>query len=119
MAYDYAESRKAELEAMAPVKRKKVGPFVKVPLGWAAQAAAATRTPAALVWIEVLHRAWRANGQSFTVPNGALEKRGVSRWVKARALRDLERAGLITVEWVPGKNPRVTLAAHTRAQRHG
>jgi hypothetical protein len=94
---------------MAPVKRKKAEPFVRVPLRWAAAAAGATRTPASLVYIDLLYRAWKANGQSFTMPSGALEKRGASRWVKARALRDLEVAGLVTVERRTGKNPRVTL----------
>jgi hypothetical protein len=110
MPPEWAKKRKAELEAMAPAKRKKrAGPFVLVPLWWAAAAAAATKTPAALVWLDVRHRAWKANGQPFTLPNGALEKNGVSRKVKYRVLRNIQAAGLITIEQRNGKNPRVTL----------
>jgi hypothetical protein len=36
---------------------------------------------------------------------------GVSRQSKCRALRDLERRGLITVEWWPKKSPIVRLMA--------
>jgi hypothetical protein len=42
--------RRRELEAAAPVKQKrKVEPFVKVPLWWIAQATKATNTGKALV----------------------------------------------------------------------
>jgi hypothetical protein len=83
--------------------------FVRVPLWWATEAAKATRTPKAMVWVELLYRSWKAKSLSFPLPNGSLGKKGVSREVKRRALRDLETAGLITVEWRPGKTPRVTL----------
>ena len=101
--------RKRELEAAAPLKRKKVEPFVKVPLWWAAAAAKATNTHKALVYIELLHRSWKAKSTTFLFPNSALSKLGVTRETKRRALSDLERAGLITVERPPKKTPRVTL----------
>ena len=40
---------------------------------------------------------------------GRLDKLGVSRKVKHRVLRNLERAKLISVERPPNKNPIVTL----------
>ncbi len=46
---------------------------------------------------------------TFTMANGWLEERGVSREIKRRALRDLEAAGLITVERSNRRSPRVTL----------
>ena len=90
-------------------KRRKEPPFVKVPLWWAAEATKATKTPKALVCIELLHRAWKAKSSTFSLPNGRLSKNGVSREIKRRALRDLEAAGLITVERRHGKTARVTL----------
>jgi hypothetical protein len=101
--------RRRELEAATPKKRKKVEPFVKVPLWWATEAAKAARSPATIVLVELLHRAWKAKGLTFPLPNGRLGKTGASRKVKRRVLRDLEVAGLITVERHSGKNPKVTL----------
>jgi hypothetical protein len=101
--------RRRELEAAAPVERKKVEPFVKVPLWWIVQATKATNTGKALVCVELLYAAWRAKRRTFPLPNGRLAKLGVSRYAKQRALRDLERAGLITVERPLRKTPIVTL----------
>jgi hypothetical protein len=107
---DWAKRRLAELHAAAPVKRKKTEPpFVKVPLWWAAEAAKATDTVKVIVWIELLHRSWKTKRATVSLPNGKLEKAGVSRFVKYRVLRKLEAAGLITFEWRCGKNPLVTL----------
>jgi hypothetical protein len=101
--------RRRELEAMAPVKRKKVEPFVKVPLWWAKQMTAATKTKRALVGIVLLHTAWKTRCPTFPLPNGQLTKLGVSRETKRRALRDLERAGLIIVKRPSRKTPIVTV----------
>jgi DNA-binding transcriptional ArsR family regulator len=103
--------RRRELEAAAPTKRKRAEPFVKVPLWWIEAAAKATRSPATLVMIELLHVAWKAKSSTFPLPNGRLKKLGVSREAKRRALRDLERAGLITVERPTRKTPIVSLIA--------
>jgi hypothetical protein len=46
---------------------------------------------------------------TFPLPNVRLSKNGVSRKVKCRVLRDLEAAGLITIERRHGKTPLVTL----------
>jgi hypothetical protein len=101
--------RLRELEASAPVKRRKVEPFVKVPLWWIAQATKATNTGRALVCIELLYAAWKAKRSTFPLPNGRLARLGIKRETKRRALRDLERAGLIAVERPPRKTPIITL----------
>jgi hypothetical protein len=106
---DWAKRRIAELQAAAPVKGKKVEPFVKVPLWWAPVAAKATRSPTTIILIELLHRSWKAKSLTFPFPDGRLGKHGVSRKVKYRVLRDLETAGLITVERCSGKSSQVTL----------
>ncbi len=49
-------------------------------------------------------------GIPVTLPNAfALDPWGVDRHAKGRALRTLERAGLITVERSLGRAPRITL----------
>jgi hypothetical protein len=106
---DWSRKRIQELEAAAPVKRKKAEPFVKVPLWWIEQATRVTRTPKALVCIWLLHLAWKAKSATFPLPNGSLHKRGITRFTKRRALRELEEAGLIAIERRPRKTPIVTL----------
>jgi hypothetical protein len=101
--------RRRELAAAAPVKRKKAEPFVKVPLWWIAAATKATRTPGAMVCIELLHASWKANAATFPLPNGRLARLGVNRETKRRVLQALERGGLIRVERPPRKTPIVTL----------
>jgi hypothetical protein len=104
--------RKRELEAAASVRRKrKIEPFVKVPLWWAQASAKATGSPAVLVLIELLRLQWKTRRMSFPVPNTRLKKLGVSREVKRRVLRDLQRAGLITVDQPTRKSPIVTLVS--------
>ena len=106
---DWAKQRRAELEAAAPVKRKKPVPFVKVRLATAATAYTALNCPKAMVWLWLLHRSWYAKSTTIAVPNGALAKWGVSRDVKRDALRQLEAAGLIVVDRPSRKTPTVTL----------
>ena len=107
---DWAAKRLAELEAAAPKKRKKkVEPFVNVPLWWMMKAAKATKTPDALVLTHLLYVAWKANYKPFPLSNKWLEKNGVSRKIKSRVLRDLEKVELITVERRSGRSPRVSL----------
>ena len=107
---DWATRRMAELIAAAPARRKsKKEAFVKVPLWWAEQAAQATGTPKAMVWVWLLHLAWKARSNTFPLPNGQLHHRGVGRNTKLRTLRELERAGLIQITWRRGKSPIVAL----------
>ena len=83
--------------------------FVKFPIYWAVAVAKATRSPTTLVLVHMLLCAWRASGLSFPLSNAWLEQHGVSRDVKRRVLRDLEEAGIITVERAGSKSPVVTL----------
>ena len=98
----------AAKSAAKPMRRRR-DPFVNVPLWWGAAAAEAIRAPGVLVCLELLHRAWKVRSTTFSIPNGWLEKNGVSRKVKYRILRDLEAAKLIAIERRVGKSLRVTL----------
>ena len=86
--------------------------FVQVPLWWAERVAniRGVHPKTLFVGIWLLHLKWKTQSNTFSVPNGQLAARGVSRKVKNRALRELETTGLITVEWRYGKSPSVTLA---------
>jgi hypothetical protein len=89
--------------------RKRIDKFVKVPLWWAEEAAKATNTPKAMVWVWLAYLAWEQGSNTFKLPNGRLQIRGVGRHTKARALRQLEEAGLIRVDRPGKKSPVVTL----------
>ena len=93
-----------------PVKRKKkVEPFVQVPLWWIEAAAKDIRSPATLVLIELLRARWKTKSSTFSLPNGRLKALGVNRELKRRVLHDLERRPVILVERSRGKAPRITL----------
>jgi len=108
--YVIRHGRRIEVETLnpEPIKRK-VQPFVKVPLWWIAEAAKHTRSPATLVLIELLHTHWKTKSLSFPFPNGRLKKLGVSREIKRRVLEELEQGGLIAVDRPTRKSPIVTL----------
>jgi hypothetical protein len=59
------------------------------------------------IWL--LYRAWKTKSNTVTVSSGRLEAHGIDRWVKRRALRKLETAGLIAVKQRRGRAPVVTL----------
>src|SRR5262245_30480502 len=101
--------RRRELEASTPVKRKKVEPFVMVPLWWIELATKATRSPTTMVLIELLYASWRAKRRTFPLPNSRLRRLGVNRETKRRVLRALEQEGLIKVDRRGRKTPTVTL----------
>jgi hypothetical protein len=109
---DWAKKRLVELKAAAPVKRKKkVEPFVKVPLWWIEEAARMAHSPTTLVLVELLYAAWKAKSLTFPLPNGRLKRLGVSRKVKYQVLRNLEtgKGRLIVVDRRTRKTPVVTL----------
>jgi hypothetical protein len=104
-----AELRAASQAYQAKRQKKNKELFVKVPLWWATEAAKATGMLKMLVLLELLHRSWKARSLTFPFPNSSLKKTGVGREAKRRILRDLEAAGLITVERRHGKTPMVSL----------
>jgi hypothetical protein len=106
---DWATQRKAELEARAPVKRKKTKLFAVIKLEAASNAFAAMSCPRAMVYVWLVHKARMTGKKAIPVPNGVLVKYGVYREVKRRALKELEAAGLIAIEQRPRKTPIVTL----------
>jgi hypothetical protein len=103
------EKRLAELKAKVPVKRKKARLFAKVYLNPAARAFAALNCQKAIVWVWLIHRTWKRQSHTVSVPNGELAKLGVSPDTKGRALRQLEAAGLILIDRRPRKTPFVTM----------
>jgi hypothetical protein len=61
------------------------------------------------VWALIHHRLHLTRLEQVTLPSALLAEAGVGRNVKARALKDLERIGLIRVDRRPGRALRVAL----------
>jgi hypothetical protein len=60
----------------------------------------------------LLYLDWRSRGEPIHLANGLLQIDGVSRYSKWRALRQLERRGLIVIEPRPRRSPIVRLLTH-------
>jgi hypothetical protein len=108
--FDWSKVSVRELEPDLPPQPKSE-PFAMLPLAWAAKAAAATNTPKALVWIWLVQQARRTKSNTIAISNEALARYGIGRHTKLRALRQLEAAGLVTLEHHPGKAVVVRLLA--------
>jgi hypothetical protein len=103
------------------VKRKHVSPaslsaaregfdFIRLPVEPFAQLAADLQSPELAVLFR-LYRNWFSRYRKNPLPLARFELKGfrVSRGQKQRALQVLQKAGLISVKYRPGKNPLVTL----------
>jgi hypothetical protein len=96
--------------------RKRDEHFVRLPWTWIRRLRGAT----SLVWMvacHVIYADWSNNGRPFKLPNGQLKVDGVSPKSKCRALRDLQRRGLVAVEWRSRKSPIVSANNMTRSKR--
>jgi hypothetical protein len=98
-----------ETPSMKALEATKHQQFVKVPLQWAADVAKATGTRGAMVWILLLHMAWKTKSTTFPLSNVMLVRYGVSREIKRRVLEKLEASGQIKIERRRKRNPIVTL----------
>jgi hypothetical protein len=100
-----------EVQALArvPAKiRRRREKFIMFPLAWFEALNGATgATYRVAIYLLYLH--WKDGGGAIKLPNGMLKIDGVSRQAKWRALGDLERRGLITVERRPSRSPLIRL----------
>ena len=61
------------------------------------------------VALYMIHLDWKAQGRPVKLANGALDLYGIGRRTKWRALAELERLGLISVERRVGKSPIIRI----------
>jgi DNA-binding transcriptional ArsR family regulator len=92
------------------------GKFIAGPIdvSWVVQAKRLGATPL-LVGLALWHLKRLRQADTFTVSNLMLQEWGVQPDAKSRALRALERAGLIRVERRGKRSPHVTLVVNTAA----
>jgi hypothetical protein len=105
--------REVEIEtsAIRQARHRGGSRFLKGPIPWENIAVAAKLGGQGLaVYLAVHHRIALTRQPTTTLPRALLQQLGVSKDVKARALRQLELAGVIFVERVRGRSTRVGLA---------
>ena len=101
----------SEVWAVTPAKiKRRREHFAMLPMTWYERLKGADGQTYRVAWF-LLYLHWKNNGGPIKLANGMLAMDGVPPQSKRRALRDLERRGLITVEWRPRKSPIVRLAA--------
>jgi hypothetical protein len=100
------------LEKLAVVPRKiqkRRQHFVKVPWTWVEQLVKARHVASYRVALHLLYQRWKTDSQVVQLSNGVLVHEGVARRAKWRALRELEKLGLISIERRPRRSPIITL----------
>ena len=91
-------------------RERRTEPFLQIPHGAIVAGSKVLRgTKQFLVWLYVFHRVWADKRNTVVVANQTLSVWGVGRREKYKALRLLEEAGLISVEWRQRRSPLVTL----------
>ena len=90
-----------------PKKKRRQNCCALVPELWVEKLLPALSTSTRWLAVVLLWRSFRSRGHPFTCPN--LERYGVSEYQKRKSLAELEGAGLIAVERVLGKSPRVKM----------
>jgi hypothetical protein len=102
-----------EVERLAAVPRKiqkRRQQFTMLPMAWVEKLA---NSPGKTWYLaaHLTYRHWEGKGAPIKLANGMLEYDGISRQTKWRALRKLERLGLITINTHRGKSPIITVHA--------
>lgn len=82
--------------------------FIMVPLRLLEMSREVSGTARVLL-ILLVHFKFDTRSSTFPLPNGFLERYGINRKMKYRALAELEAAGFITVQGPLRKAPTVTL----------
>jgi hypothetical protein len=103
--YRLTPEKLAQLAVVLGQIKKRRRQFVMVPWTWIEKLGTARYVATYRVALHVLYRHWRGRGEPFTLSNGMVAIEGVSRWQKWRALRELERLGLIAIERRPRRSP--------------
>jgi hypothetical protein len=99
------------VETRAVAERRLRGHFIQVPLPWLELLQGASG-PAYRLALYLSYLNWRAKGVPVTLSNSAARGIGLERRAKWRALRELERRGLLSVERHPSRSPIVRLTSY-------
>jgi hypothetical protein len=107
--FDDLDALRAEMPPVATRRARATETFARIPHGHAYKLAAAGLTGSAWMVLIVLdHLILKGRGKNpVRLTHRALRAAGLSRFAVKRALRQLERAGVVAVEQRPGQAPLV------------
>ena len=100
--------------ASSSPRRKGKQQFVMVPLHWTEKLAKAKHLATYRVALHLLFQTWKKRGKTIPLSNMGLRDKGVSPREKSRALKELERFGLIKVARNRGKSPLIEVLSESR-----
>jgi hypothetical protein len=98
----------SDIEQRLVPRLSKKARFIAVPSVWATQLEGAPGRTYGLA-LHLLYVCWRHRSETIPLANKALAAAGISRQSKWRALRELERRGLVVVQERNRKSPVVRL----------
>ena len=98
------------LTSATPAKKlkKKRETFIRTPFSWWEKLSEHQGQTLAVA-LYIIHLDWKAQGRPVKLTNGALNSYGISRRAKWRALAELERLDLISIERRPRKSPIIRI----------
>jgi hypothetical protein len=88
------------------IREARAGHFIKKPWVWHEKLIGAPGQTWRLADV-VLYFHWRTGGTPFKLTRGLRGMEAMPRMTRLRALRDLERRGLVAIEWRRNKSPIV------------
>jgi hypothetical protein len=90
------------------IRTARAAHFIKKPWVWHERLVGAPGQTWRLADI-VLYMHWKSGGAPIKLARGLRGMEAMPRMTRLRALRDLERRGLVTVEWRMNKSPVVSV----------
>lgn len=116
---DHIEQTEVQTSLVRHSKTRREGRFLKGPIPMPEIAAAACLPGKALALFLAVHHQVALTGRpSVTLPARLLAELGVSRDAKARGLKHLEHAGLVTLVRARGRAARIYLGKPTQEENN-
>lgn len=106
-----AQAARAAKEGPRKLKRRteKGAEFAMLPYGQTLAAAGWMKCAPLAVLIELSYQVFKTHKLEVVLSNSTLRSIGISHWAKNRALRQLEAAGMVAVDWRARRSPLVTV----------
>ncbi len=107
-----AQAARTATEASRKLKRRsRRVEFVMLPYAQTMRVAGTVKSSAALaVMVELAYQVFKTHKPEVVLSNSMLRSVGISRKAKLHALRQLEAAGVVVVDWKVRKSPLVTVS---------
>jgi hypothetical protein len=102
----YVQLRQAAVPRKIQKRRKH---FIMVPVHWYERLQDAHGRTTWQLALFLLYQHWKQTGKPIKLPNGMLKYDGINRASKWRALKDLERLGLISIQRRLKRSPIIQL----------